>query len=191
VNHHEFIKKLATPAEFNAPERLRFEHLEARAITRADLADDVRGINSSLELIARTRGGGWPTEPVTEAGNFVDLVWHELEFRDGYSFTYAVYDAGGTYLGCCYLYPLGRRTELSEALLDYDVDVSWWVTPAAHERGDYEKLYAALQRWLATEFPFWRPYYSNREMPPEPPGGSSTRRMLGLSGDCFGGTDER
>jgi len=66
----------------------------------------VRGINASLELITRTRGGTWPTEPTTGAVNFVDLVWHELEFRDGYSFTYAVYDTSGSYLGCCYLYPL-------------------------------------------------------------------------------------
>lgn len=144
---------------------MRFEHLDARVLSREHLADDVAGINASLELIARTRGGGWPTEPVTEAVDLVDLVWHELEFRDGYSFSYAVYDAGGRYLGCCYLYPLGRRTELSAELLDYDVDVSWWVTPTAYERGDYEKLYAALRHWMATEFPFWRPYYSNREIP--------------------------
>jgi hypothetical protein len=76
-----------------------------------------------------------------------------------------VYNTEGNYVGCCYLYPLGRRTQLSEALLDYNVDVSWWVTPTAHERGDYGKLYAALRHWLATEFPFWRPYYSNREIP--------------------------
>ena len=165
MHYEQFTKKLATPAGFRAPERLLFEHFEARAISRADLTEDVRGINSSLDLIVRTRGGGWPTEPVTADVDFVDLVWHELEFRDGYSFTYAVYDTGGNYLGCCYLYPLGRRTKLSEALLDYDVDVSWWVTPAAHERGDYDKLYTALRHWLATEFPFWRPYYSNREIP--------------------------
>ena len=165
MRYEQFTKKLATPAGFRAPERLLFEHFEARAISRADLTEDVRGINSSLDLIVRTRGGGWPTEPVTADFDFVDLVWHELEFRDGYSFTYAVYDTGGNYLGCCYLYPLGRRTELSEALVDYDVDVSWWVTPAAYERGDYDKLYTALRHWLATEFPFWRPYYSNREIP--------------------------
>ena len=165
MRYEQFTKKLATPAGFRAPERLLFEHFEARAISRADLTEDVRGINSSLDLIVRTRGGGWPTEPVTADFDFVDLVWHELEFRDGYSFTYAVYDTGGNYLGCCYLYPLGRRTNLSDALLDYDVDVSWWVTPAAFERGDYDKLYTALRHWLATEFPFWRPYYSNREIP--------------------------
>ena len=64
------------------------EDLVARAITRADLGDDVRGINASIALIQRTRGGGWPTEPVTEELNFVDLVWHELEFREGASVTY-------------------------------------------------------------------------------------------------------
>jgi hypothetical protein len=44
----------------------------------------------------------------TELG-YDDLVWHECEFREGGSFTYAVHDAAGQYLGCCYLYPMGRR----------------------------------------------------------------------------------
>jgi hypothetical protein len=165
MDYGPFIKKLDLPAGFAAPARLTYEHLVATAITRADLEDDVRGINSSLELIARTRGGGWPTEAVTEEFNFVDLVWHELEFRDGTSFTYVVRAADGGYLGCCYLYPVGRRTELSEALLGYDVDVSWWVTPEAYANGDYETLYRALRHWVREEFPFEAPYYSNAEIP--------------------------
>jgi hypothetical protein len=125
----------------------------------------VRGINASLELIRRTRGGGWPTAAVTEEENFVDLVWHEVEFREATSFAYVVRHADREYLGCCYLYPIGRRTELTEALLGNDVDVSWWVTADAYERGYYARLYAALQRWLADEFPFAAPLYSNREIP--------------------------
>jgi hypothetical protein len=166
VRYEQFTKKLLIPAGFTPPTRLRFEHLHARALSRADLADDVRGINDSLELIARTRGGGWPTEPVTEAVDFVDLVWHELEFRDGTSFAYVVRDSDGGYLGCCYLYPMGRRTQLTEELLRHDVDVSWWVTQEAYERGFYEKLYVALRHWLAEQFPFEAPYYSNVEIPP-------------------------
>jgi hypothetical protein len=77
----QFIRKLSPGAR--APAELTHERLVARAMTRSDLADDVRGINASLELIRRTRGGGWPTEPVTDEGNFTDLVWHELEFREG------------------------------------------------------------------------------------------------------------
>jgi hypothetical protein len=165
VDYAWFIKKLLLPPGFIAPTQLVFEDLEARVISRADLSDDVRGINASIDLIRQTRGGDWPTGPVTEEDNFCDLVWHEVEFRDGFSFTYAVYESDGPYLGCCYLYPMGRRTELTEELLAHDVDVSWWVTPAAHERGRYETLYRALRHWLADEFPFARPYYSNAEIP--------------------------
>ena len=149
----------------SAPTRLTYEDLVATAITRDDLADDVRGINASLELIRRTRGGGWPTEPVTEEFNYVDVVWHELEFRDGYSYTYVIRDTHGGYVGCAYLYPMGRRTELTEALLRHDVDVSWWVTPENYARGRYELLHRALGAWLAEQFPFTAPYYSNAEVP--------------------------
>ena len=116
------------------PTRLEHGELRARVLTRADLAEDVRGINASLELIPRTRGGDWPTEAVTEEFDFADLVWHEVEFRDGYSYSYAVYDAAGGYVGCAYLYPMGRRTPLTAELIHHDVDVSWWVTPEAYDR---------------------------------------------------------
>jgi hypothetical protein len=165
MNYSSFIKKLQAPDGFTAPRKLVHADVVAHALTRADLAEDVRGINASLELINRTRGGGWPTEPVTEDFNFVDLVWHELEFREGASFAYVLRDPGGGYLGCAYLYPLGRRTTLTKELLDYDVDVSWWVVTGAYERGLYAKVYQALRGWLASDFGFWRPYYSNREMP--------------------------
>jgi RimJ/RimL family protein N-acetyltransferase len=165
MNYASLIKKLELPPGFTAPMRLTDEDLVATALARSHLQDDVRGINASIALIQETRGGGWPTGPVSEDEDFVDLVWHELEFREGISFSYAVYDADGEYLGCCYLYPLGRRTELSEELMEYDVDVSWWVTPDAYERGYYTKLYAALRHWLAEEFPFGAAYYSNAAMP--------------------------
>jgi hypothetical protein len=165
MDYTQFIKRLRLPDGFTPPTTLVHDDVVASAITRADLTDDVRGINASIDLINRTRGGGWPSEAVTEAYNYVDLVWHELEFREGASFAYVVRDTDGTYLGCCYLYPLGRRTELTEQLLGYDVDVSWWVTPAAYEQGYYTKLYDALRGWLAGEFQFWQPYYSNREVP--------------------------
>jgi hypothetical protein len=35
----------------------------------------------------------------------------------------------------------------------------------AYEQGQYLALYRALQHWLANEFPFWTPYYSNAEIP--------------------------
>jgi hypothetical protein len=165
MDYTPLIKKLILAAGRTPPTQLTYDDLVATAISRTHLNDDVRGINASIALIQQTRGGGWPTEPVTEDHNFVDLVWHELEFREGDSFTYAVYTADSMYLGCCYLYPIGRRTQLTADLLRYDVDVSWWVTPTAYKQGYYAKLYTALQHWLANEFAGWRPYYSNLEIP--------------------------
>ena len=135
MDYTGLVKSLAVPEGWSPPTELRHEDIRAFALTREHLSDDVRGINASLDLIRRTRGGSWPTEAVTEDFNYVDLVWHECEFREGESYTYAVYDAEGHYLGCCYLYPVGRRTPLTQQLLEHDVDVSWWVTPDAYEKG--------------------------------------------------------
>jgi len=164
MDYSPFIKKLQLPADFLAPVELRYDDVVASAITRADLEEDVRGINASLELIATTRGGGWPTEPVTEEFNYVDLVWHELEFRENASFTYVLRTPSG-YLGCCYLYPMGRRTTLTEQLVEYDVDASWWVTPDGYAGGYYPKVYGALQRWTVEDYPFRRVFFSNAELP--------------------------
>jgi hypothetical protein len=165
LNYADFTKKLVLPPGFQAPKKLTYEDLVAEALDRSHLRDDVQGINASVALIQRTRGGAWPAGTVTEEEDFADLVWHEVEFRDGFSFAYAVYEAGGPYIGCAYLYPMGRRTELTAELLRRDVDASWWVTPDAYERGHYAKLYAALQHWLAEEFPLGAVHYSNREIP--------------------------
>jgi hypothetical protein len=165
MEYEVFAKNLNLPADFAPPEELVYADLRARVLSRADLDDDVRGINASLGLIRRTRGGTWPTEPVTNDYNFADLVWHEVEFRERYSFSYAVYDSTDRYLGCAYLYPMGRRTMLTEDRLEYDVDVSWWVTTEAYGQGYYEKLHEALEHWVTEVYPFRRPYYSNAEIP--------------------------
>ena len=166
MDYTGLIKRPRLPSGANVPARLTYEDLVATAITREDLADDVRGINASIALIRRTRGGGWPDETVTEAFNYVDLVWHECEFRDHKSYTYVLRTQAGAYLGCCYLYPLGSRTALTANLLaGYDLDVSWWVTPDGYAQGYYRKSYLALRHWFDTELPFWRPHYSNTDIP--------------------------
>lgn len=159
-----YIKKFAFSLEFQAPNKLAYEDLVAQSLSRDDLKADMEAVNSSLEIIRNTRGGAWPAEPVSEEFDFLDLAWHEREFRDGDSFAYVVYDNQDVYVGCFYLYPMGHRTELVEELLDYDMDASWWVTAEAYKNGYYEKLYKALQQWLK-EFPVNQIYYSNKEIP--------------------------
>jgi hypothetical protein len=165
MDYSKFVKRLQLPSGESPPRELISDDIRALALTRDHLDDDVKGINSSIDLIRRTRGGSWPSEPVSHDFNYVDLVWHECEFREGDSFTYVLYNGSGEYLGCFYLYPLGRRRPLTEVLLDYDVDASWWVTRDAYERGYYTLAYEAIRQWTAAEFPFWRVFYSNAELP--------------------------
>lgn len=164
MNYQPYIKKFSFASSFKPPTKLEYEDIVAKPLTRSDLKEDMEAVNSSLELIRNTRGGTWPSEPVTEDFDLLDLAWHEREFRDGDSFAYVVYDTSDNYIGCFYLYPIGNRTELSEETNAYDIDASWWVKSKAYEQGYYEKLYAALQQWLK-EFPVNKIYYSNKEMP--------------------------
>jgi len=164
MKYSSYIKKLSFPPTFRAPTKLAYEDIIAKTLTRADLKADMDGVNSSLELIRNTRGGSWPQEPVSEEFDFLDLAWHEREFRDGSSYAYVVHDDKNNYIGCVYLYSMGSRTELSEELLDYDMDASWWVTAEAYKNGYYEKLYLAVQEWLS-DFPVNKVYYSNKEIP--------------------------
>jgi hypothetical protein len=165
LDYSEFIKKLVLPPDFTMPRELVYEDIRLYTLTRTDAKDDVAGINSSLEIIRKTRGGDWPGEPMTMDFTLVYDTWHELEFEEGYSFTYVIRDADGSYLGCCYFSPMGRRTPLTKDLLTYDVDVSWWVTTSGYEQGYYAKMYKALSYWLAGTLPFKQPYYSNKEIP--------------------------
>ena len=52
-----FTRKLALPDGFEPPHELRFDDVTASAITRHDVAEDVRGINASLDVIRAQRGG--------------------------------------------------------------------------------------------------------------------------------------
>ena len=61
MNYELLTKKLKLATDFSPPpKKLSYEDVVAVAITRSDLEDDVHGINASLDLIRRTRGGGCP-----------------------------------------------------------------------------------------------------------------------------------
>jgi hypothetical protein len=56
------VKTLRLPTDYRPPTEQFHGDIHARALSRADLEDDVRGINASLELIRRTRAAGGPPD---------------------------------------------------------------------------------------------------------------------------------
>ena len=161
-NLHKFIK---LPDGITAPTKLVYDDFYAKPLTRADLDADLEGVNSSIETIQNTRGGSWPSEPLEKDADFLDLAWHEREFRDGDSFAYVIYSNSEEYIGCFYLYGIGLRTPLNDETIELEVDASWWVTTEGYEKGYYEKVYSALQQWLTEEFKFSKIAYSNKVIP--------------------------
>ena len=164
MDYRNFVKKIDLPQDFKAPQELSYEDIVAKPLSRQDLIADMNAVNSSLDLIRQSRGGTWPSEAVSEEFDLLDLAWHEREFRDGSSFAYVVYNKAGTYVGCFYLYGMGHRAALTDDLLDFQVDASWWVDTKAYESGYYKKLQSALKTWLSDQFGFTKIYYSNKEM---------------------------
>jgi hypothetical protein len=65
MDYHDLVKRLSVPDEWVPPTELTSGDVRAVALSRDNLDDDVAGINASLDLIRRTRGGPWPAEPVT------------------------------------------------------------------------------------------------------------------------------
>jgi hypothetical protein len=165
MEYSNMIKEITLDSTFVIPTRLKFEDMIARPLSREDLDADLAAVNSSIEIIQKTRGGSWPSEQLTKDFDFLDLAWHEREFRDRTSFAYVLYHTDGRYLGCFYLYGIGLRIALTKQTINYEVDASWWVTSEGHEHGYYEKVYVALQSWLTLEFPFKKIYYSNKVVP--------------------------
>jgi len=157
-------KKIRLGNNFTPPLELRFDDLLARPLTRNDLESDLKAVNSSIEIIRKTRGGSWPDKELSEDSDFLDLAWHEREFCENDSFAYVIYTDKNEYVGCFYLYPIGERTEFNEKTKDYDVDASWWVSEEMYNKGYYKKLQLALRHWLKNDFPFESVYYSNVEM---------------------------
>ena len=67
MDYGRFVKKLQLPAGFTAAAELTLRGRRGERRSRAQTSGTTcAGINASIDLIHRTRGGGWPTEPVTE-----------------------------------------------------------------------------------------------------------------------------
>lgn len=151
------------PNNFDPPKSLEHPRFIARKLQARDVYLDYIAVMSSIDIIKKTRGGSWPTADLSFEDDMIDLAWHQREFENKTSFAYTVMSPDeSACLGCFYLYPAGFRGEAPE---ECDVDVSFWVTQQAYNDGLYQELYTALKEWIAKEWPFKKPYWSNKEIP--------------------------
>jgi hypothetical protein len=67
TSSHRTADSYASSSVASTLRPLRYDDVTAHAITRDDLAADVRGINASLDLIRETRGDMWPSSRTSRA----------------------------------------------------------------------------------------------------------------------------
>lgn len=151
------------PSDFKVPEKLERQEFIIRKLCFSDAELDYKAVMSSMDIIKKTRGGDWPSSDLSLIEDQIDLGWHQREFENRSSFAYTVMSPDEKEcLGCLYLYPPGFRDKNSR---DADVDVSFWVTQAAYDKGLYSTLYETLDDWLKTAWPFKKIVYTNIEIP--------------------------
>lgn len=151
------------PENFDIPERLVTKDFIIRKLCFSDTKLDYDAVMSSLDIIRQTRGGNWPTDDLSYTDDQIDLGWHQREFEQRSTFAYTVMSLDEKEcLGCLYLYPPGYRSENSN---DADVDVSFWVTQKAYDKGLYKVLYITINSWLKSSWPFNKIAYTNKKLP--------------------------
>lgn len=145
------------PSEFVVPGELLGTHFRLRMLSIGDVEKDFEAVTSSVAHLSKVwPDSGWPYG-LTLNQNLVDLGWHEKEFQNRSSFAYTVVALDEScVLGCVYFYPTQK--------IGYDVEVFLWVRESELSGGLDADLYAAVDGWLITDWPFCQPAYPGRQI---------------------------
>lgn len=144
------------PASFKIPETLETEEFRLRMLTVDDVVKDYDAVMTSIEHLKTIwPGGDWPTEELTFEQDLIDLGLHQKEFQSRLSFAYTVVNPTESMVtGCVYINPSPKR--------GFDAVVYLWARQSELAGGMETRLYAAVQEWIAKEWPFKKVAYPGR-----------------------------
>lgn len=144
------------PTDFRVPRTLETDEFRLRMLTVHDVVKDYDAVMSSVEHCRTIWGGRWP-EGLTLEQNLIDLGWHQKEFQTKRSFAYTVIEPGAErVLGCVYIEPTRKP--------GYDAEVYLWARQSELAGGLETRLRAAVERWIASEWPFRSVAYPGRSV---------------------------
>ena len=148
-------KRPFVPTKFVVPNEFATANFTLRMLSIDDVEKDFEAVTSSAARVSKVwPDSGWPAG-LTLRQNLIDLGWHEKEFQNRSSFAYTmVAPDESQVLGCVYFYPTDKA--------EYDTEVFLWVRESEAATDLDEELFEAVQRWLATDWPFNRPAYPGR-----------------------------
>lgn len=159
------VKKVATaasptpfvPKDFKVPETLETAEFRLRMLTVHDVVKDFDAVTTSVEHLKNIwPGGTWP-EGLTLEQNLIDLGWHQKEFQTRRSFAYTVVSLSETTVkGCVYIEPTRKS--------GYDAEIYLWARQSELSNGLESRLYDAVRKWVAREWPFENAAFPGRSI---------------------------
>jgi len=145
------------PADFKVPETLETKEFRLRMLTVNDVVKDYDAVMTSADHLKTIwPGSDWP-QGLTFEQDLIDLGWHQKEFQRRRSFAYTVVTPSESMVtGCVYINPTRKR--------GYDAEVYLWARQSALASGLEARLYAAVNDWVAKEWPFKKVAFPGRDI---------------------------
>jgi hypothetical protein len=145
------------PRDFKVPAKLETDEFRLRMLTINDVVKDFDAATTSVEHLKNIwPGGKWP-EGLTLEQNLIDLGWHQKEFQTRRSFAFTVVSLSeATVKGCVYIEPTRKA--------GYDAEVYLWGRQSELANGLEDRLYDAVKKWVAKEWPFENAVFPGRSI---------------------------
>jgi hypothetical protein len=145
------------PIDFVVPEKLETDEFRLRMLTVHDVVKDFDAVMSSVDHCKNVWPGGRWSDGLTLEQNLIDLGWHQKEFQTRRSFAYTVVDPSESrVLGCVYVDPTRKR--------GHDAEVFLWARQSELAGGLEDRLYAAVEDWVAKVWPFEAAAFPGRDV---------------------------
>jgi hypothetical protein len=145
------------PASFAVPTLAHGPGFKLVPLGPALVKIDYEAYMSSLEHLQKTftRSTEWPNAGITAADAMKDMETEQGRFQRRESFAYGVLTPDGQReRGSVYVAP--------SKVPGYDAMVQLWVTKADYDAGFDAELYAWVQGWVRTNWPFAKVAYPGR-----------------------------
>ncbi len=144
------------PQDFDVPDVLETENFRLRMLSVDDVDKDYEAVMESQEMLLKVTNGRWPREGFTLEENLSDLERHQQEFLDREAFAYTVISLDESrVLGCLYINP--------DEDPEVDASIRMWVRQSEYDRGLDPILFNTVRYWIASDWPFGKVVYPNRE----------------------------
>ena len=147
------------PHDFEVPVLVETESFKLVPLGPDVVDQDYQAYMSSISHLQATftRSTDWPREDIDHEAAMEDMLAEQARFNERQSFAYAVLTPDGTReRGCIYIRPSSKSA--------FDAEVLMWVTQLEFNAGFDADLYAWVQTWISTSWPFMDVAYPGRSI---------------------------